>query len=386
MKLRTLVITIAVLAALSVAAFFATRTEAPPAADTRVGQTLVDRSIAEKAAKLRLSDQGRTVNLTRQSDGTWKVTSYYDFPADFTKLSTFISSLTDAKLDRLVTSSPDRIARLEFAETKITLLDASDKELWTVTLGKTSETGGRYVRFGTEQKAFLTNLNAFLDSESKNWANSELLTLKADDIAKVEIPFPDGPVTVTRAKKEDPWVADKTPAGNKLIADKVSSLLGTLGSIRFSDTSEQTDANAVAAKANERRFKLETFDKKVYQVALGRKPEEKKLKAAADGKAGPASLGSASDLSKKDAAPKSEDGKPADAAKPPTPEFETIPAGPVYANISNSDASAPVNTLMQKRAFQIADYTFTSLPQKAADLFEPVPVAAPAKPDEKKIP
>jgi hypothetical protein len=41
---------------------------------------------------------------------------------------------------------------------------------------------------------------------------------------------------------------------------------------------------------------------------------------------------------------------------------------------------------MQKRAFQISDYTFTSLPQKSDELFEPAPVAAPAKPDEKKVP
>ena len=48
---------------------------------------------------------------------------------------------------------------------------------------------------------------------------------------------------------------------------------------------------------------------------------------------------------------------------------------------------------MQKRAFQISDYTFTSLPQKSDELFEaappPAPAApapAPAKPEEKKTP
>jgi hypothetical protein len=55
-------------------------------------------------------------------------------------------------------------------------------------------------------------------------------------------------------------------------------------------------------------------------------------------------------------------------------------------NISHGDAAAPINALMQKRAFQISDYTFTGLPQKADELFEPAPVAAPAKPDEKKVP
>ncbi len=242
-------------------------------------------------------------------------------------------------------------------------------------------------------KSLPRNLSAYLHTESKNWANPEVLALKVDDVAKIEIPFVAASasepttITVARAKKEDPWTAETTPAGQKLKTDKIASVLSSLSSIRFSDTNDLTDANAAAAKANERLFKIETFDKKVLQIALGRKPEEEKLNPAApaDGKSGPASLGSSADLAEKDAA-KAADGKPAEPAKPLTPEFETIPAGPVFVNIAHSDAAAPVNALAAKRAFQIADYTFTSLPQKPEELFEPAPVAAPAKPEEKKVP
>ena len=391
MKLKSIVRTIAILAALSAVAFFATRPTPAPVADTRVGQPLADRAIVEKATKLRLNDQGKTVTLVRQADATWKVASYHDFPADFSKLATFIGSLTDAKLERLVTSSPARIALLEFKDTKIELLDATDKELWTVTLGKNPDTGsGRYVRYGAEAKAFLASLSAYLDTESKNWANTELLALKVDDVAKIEIPFVAAnaseptSLTLSRATKDAPWTAEKTPDGQKLKADKIAAVLSSLSSIRFSETNDLTDANAVAAKANERLFKIETFDKKVLKIALGRKPEEKKLKPItppAEGQSALAALGTAADMLKKDA-----DGKPAEPAKPIAPEFETIPAGPVFVNIASSDASASVNALMQKRAFQISDYTFTSLPQKSDELFEPAPVAAPAKPDEKKVP
>jgi hypothetical protein len=391
MRLKTILVTVLVLAALSVVAFIATRPEAPKVADTRINKPLVDSSVIEKAMKLRIADAGKTVELTRQADGSWRVPSYYDFPADFGKLSGLIGNLTEAKLQRLVTSSPERIARLEFKDTKIELLDAADKTLFTVTLGKNAETGGgRFVRFGDEPKAFLASFTAWLDTEPKNWANTELLNLKADDIAKIEVPFAEGgPITFSRAKKEDPWTADKTPAGQKVKADRVSTLLSSLGTIRFSDTTAPDDANAAAAKANERLFKLETFDKKVIKVAMGRKPEEKKLKspaATADGKTGPAALGSVAELIKKDE--NKEPAKPGEEKKddkPLAPEFETIPAGPVFVTISNSDgATAPVNALMQKRAFQISDYTFTGLPQKADEMFEaaPPPPAAPA--DEKK--
>lgn len=386
MKLKTLVVSVLVLAALSVAVFFARRPAPPPSADPRLNQPLVARDLLEKAAGLRLADAGKTVELARNADGSWKVVSYHDFPADFTKLSGFVGNLGEAKLQRLVTSSPDRIARLEFKDTKIELLDGAGKALFAVTLGKNADAGGRYVRFGDENKAFLANLNAWLDADAKNWANAELLNLKADDIAKIEIPFPEGgSVTVSRAKKEDPWTAENPPANQKLKADKIGQILNSVGNLRFTETTALDDANAKAAVANQRLFKLETFDKKVVKVGLGRKPEEKKLKApaaAADGKSGPAALGSVTDLAKKDDAKKDD--------KPLAPEFETIPAGPVFASVAHGDAAAPVNALMAKRAFQIAEYSFTSLPQKADELFEPAPPpappapAAPAAPEEKK--
>lgn len=391
MKLKTLIATVAVLAVLSAIAFIARRPAPPPSVDNRLGQPVADKAAVEKAAKLRLSDQGKSVLLVRQSDASWRVASYYDLPADFSKLSNFVGSLTDAKIDRLVSTNAERIARLEFKDTKIDLLDSSDKELWSVTLGKNADTGGRYLRYGTEQKAYLANLSTWLDAESKNWANTELLTLKADDVAKVEIPFAEGgPVTVSRAKKDAEWTADKTPAGQKVKADKISTLLGSFSSLRFSDTNDLTDANATAAKANQRVVKLTTFDNKTFTVALGRKPEEKKLKpptATADGKTGPASLGSASDLAKKEGEAKPVGEAKPEENKPLAPEYETIPAGPVFAFITSSDPAAPINALMAKRAFQIAEYTFTSLPQKADELFEPAPpppAPAPAKPEAAK--
>ena len=312
--------------------------------------------------------------------------------ADFSKLSGFVGNLTDAKLQRLVTSNPERIARLEFKDTKIELLGADGKVNFSVILGKNPETGGgRFVRFGEENKAYLASLNAWIDGESRNWANPELISLKLDDLARVEIPFAEGgPLVVSRAKKEDAWTADRTPEGQRVKADKIGSLLSTLATVRFTESTATDDANATAAKANLRTFKVTTFDNKTVTVALGRKPEEKKLKAptpGADGKSGPAALGSVSDLAKK------EEAKPGEAKKddkPLAPEFETIPAGPVFAYITHSEGSQPINALMQKRAFQIAEYSFTSLPQKAEEMFEPVPpapappppAAAPATPAE----
>lgn len=127
-------------------------------------------------------------------------------------------------------------------------------------------------------------------------------------------------------------------------------------------------------------MRLTTFDGKTLTVTLGRKPEEKKLKpptAPTNGTAGPAALGSVSDLTKQGNTKESTPGAAKAGDQPLAPEFETVPAGPVYVAITSSDATAQVNTLMQKRAFQVSDYVFTGLPQKAEELFESATPPAP---------
>src|SRR5690606_8268892 len=163
------------------------------AADTRVNEPLVSAATLEQVAKLRLTDQGRTVSVDRQPEGAWIVTSYHDLPADFSKLQSFVGNLAEAKIQRLVASNPERSGRLEFKDTKIELLDAAGKALVSLTLGRHADTGGgRFVRFGSEDKAYLANLSAWLDTESRNWADSALVTLAPDDVNRIEIPLVEG--------------------------------------------------------------------------------------------------------------------------------------------------------------------------------------------------
>ena len=384
MKLKTLVITVVVLALLCFAANRLARPPAPPAADARIGQTVLAPAAVDQAAQVRISDAGKTVLLVRAPDGTWKDASYYNFSADFSKLSTFINDFTTAKLQRLVTRNPDRLARLGLNDSKVELLDASGRVLATVTLGKNADSGGRFLRFDREPQAYLANLTSWLDSDPKSWADAALLNVKADDVARVEVGFAAGgaeaaaappkgvlanldkltkfgaaaateSVTATRSKKDEPWAATKPRPCQRLSADKISSVLTTLGGLRFSDSSDPADPAAVAAKAHARTFQLTTFGGTTYTLVIGRQPEEKKLKPPPP-------------------APKPAPGaKPAPPAKPAAPEYDTVPAGPVFAWVTSSDPRAPINAQMKQRAFQIDEYSFTSLPQKPDELFEAAP-------------
>lgn len=366
MKLRPLLSIVAALAAVAVVVHFTTRPTPPPAADPRVGKPLVETSLLERATRLRLSEAGRTVELTKTADGVWQVSSYFDLPADFAKLSRFVSDLRMAKLERLVTRSPESIARLEFKDTQIALFDTAGSELWAVTLGKNAEGGGRFVRFGHEDSAFLSRLNTWLDLESRNWADSTLVGLKPDEVARIELGFPDAPpVTVTRTEASGAFSASDDSPGRTLKTTTITSLLSTLTALRFTDTTETDDSEAEAARQHARTFALTTFEGRTVTVALGRRPETTKIVE-------PTATVKPTEL----IADATKTGPATDLLKPQT---ETIPAGPVFAFVSDSKATAPGHKLGAVRAAKIADYVFTGLPSKPDDLFEaPAPMETPA--------
>lgn len=357
MKLRTLILAVAVLAALSAAAYLANRPKAPPPSDPRVGRVLLDPGTADLAAGLVVEDQGKRVELARGPGGSWTDASYYNLPADAGKISQLARDLNEAKVERLVTENPERLAHLGFKDSSIAFRDSSGKEIWRLVIGKEPDSGsGRFIRFGDEPRAFFAGLHVWLDTDPKAWADTKLLDLKPDEIASVEIPFDAGaPVVASRAKKDSPWTTTSAPAGQRVSADKLAPVLTSLTSISFSDTAAVGDAAAEAAAQHARTIRLTTFDGRTITISLGRKPEEKRLRApAADAKEGLALLGKLTDT-------KAE-------VKPAVPEFDTIPAGPVFAVISSSDAKAAVNELMRRRAFEVDDYVFTGLPQKPDDL------------------
>ncbi|HEY1792638.1 MAG TPA: DUF4340 domain-containing protein [Opitutaceae bacterium] len=363
MKLKTLVITVAALAALSVAAYLSNQPAPPPPSDARVGQPLLDDATAEKASALTVSDQGKSVEVDKAGDGSWTVKSYFGLPADFEKISRLVQDLHEAKVERFVTDNPARLSHLDFKDSRVTLGDAEGKTLWSVTLGKTPDNGnGKFIRFGDETKAYLTAASVWLDTDAKGWANAQLVSVKPDDVEKVEIPLDSGSVTLSRPKKDAAWTADKTPAGMRLIADKPASIVSSLTSLRFSDTTAPGDPAAAEAAKHEKTYKVTTFGGQTLTVVFGRKPEEKKLK-----------LSTAKDAKEDLSALTKIDTKA--PAKPIEPEFDTIPAGPVFVSVVSSDPKAGVNSLMKARAFETDDYVYTGLPAKESDLFEPAPKA-----------
>lgn len=351
MKIKNLTILVLVLAVLTVITWFFKRPSPVPGLDPRTGAHLIDRETLVSAKRIALKHNGGEVTLVADGEtGEWNVTEYYDFPADFSKISNLAGDLQEAVILRLVTRNPDRMERLDFGASGITVGTGGALPAFNLEIGKTAEGGGRFVRYEGEEKAYLTDLSLYLEATPKNWVQARLIEFGADDVSRIEVGF-DGAERSLIVSREDAggdWqvVSDHEAGGVK--TRELDSLINRLSSLRFTETDEPASAEAAAARENARPLVFELFDGTRYTIEIGRRPAPPP--------------------------PSVEDGVEEDPTTEPPP---TPKPGPVYVFIESNRDDDTVNDLMARRSFRISDYTFTSLPAEPATLLEPVPEPEP---------
>lgn len=347
MKLRPLLLSLAVLVPIAGGVWFLQR-PAPvsTSADARIGQRVADPAAIANASRVRLKTGGKTLELARGEGERWTLEGTPSLPADTSRLNRLATDLVSPKIERLVSAKPEKIATYELDNSSITLLDAAGKTLLDLDLGKTPDGGGRIIRYEDEPKAYLARLNVSLDTDEASWRDTTLVAgLKAEDIASVSIGFPDSPVpvVVSREKADQAWTSPATPAGQQVKASILTSQTNNLSGLRYTQIAPNLDPGVIAARILPREVVLTTFAGRTVKIAFARAPE------------------------------------PPPAPKPEVKEGETAPpeppapARPVYVEVTDSTPDTVLATAAKTHAFEIAEWTFTSLPAKSADLFEPVP-------------
>lgn len=347
MKVKHLAIAVAVLAVASAATWLAKRGDSDVPTDPRVGQPLVDDALVEKIAAVTVHTKDSSVEVARSAEANnrWIVRSYHDLPADFSKLSTLIKNLREAKVVQFASARPERLEQMDFDGSKIELRDADGNVLRTLHVGGNYESGGRFIKFDDEAKAYVASLSAYLDGTAKNWANTALVNAKPEEVVGLDIGFPDG--STLKLKRENgtaPWTAEGLAEGEKLKESDVNSLVSRLTGLRFSETADPTDEQVVAAREHARTLKLTLTTGKSYEISMGRKPAPPPPP-------------------KEETREGEEDDEKKETAETPKP-------GPVYVHVESSDANDPINASMARRAFEIYEWTFTSLPENRAALIE----------------
>ena len=361
MTLRNLYISTGILAVLAVITFFLNRPESEPKQDPRVGESIVSTEILRKANQIVFSSGDENVTFLNQPDDkTWVVKERINMPADFSRLSRQIGHFLEGKLQKLVSTNPERISTFGFESgDKVRFLDDTSDVIAELELGKEADGGRQFLRFSGEDKAFLITNSISLTVDPDSWLKKKLVEIPTNEVASIDIKLSGGETLSAARDPEDDkaWISESVPEEKELDGPAIDRLVSRLTGLNFTSTTSSDTEEVADAKNNSHSFVLATKSGNAYTFTLGRRPEIK---------------------AEKEVESMDEEGN----ATTKIEEVVEQEKGPVYLFVESSNPDDPINGYMESLAFEVAEYQFTNLPSTLDDLLQNIPEPKPEEATE----
>lgn len=387
MKTKYLAITVVVLFILAGLAWWRGTTAGgtPSQADSLSGKPLVESDLLKETTWIEVSERdGPSVVMIEEGD-RWVLPEYYGIPVDFDYLSRFTRSLREGKIDRFVTSNPERLDRLDLGGVRVALKKTGGALLWEMEVGKGSDSGGLFIGLDGQDGAYLTQSRIRIETTPANWASKKPLQIDPGDISSLTLPFADGStLRLRRAASDERFAGDDVSAAEKLNHSKIDDYLLLLTEATYREIVPADDPDVEGAKENARRIHFTTFDGYDYTVSIGRRPGDPAAVAATEAGSGDSAAISSSIIFDSDGNIVNEDEVAArengTGGHQDEASFETLVAeesdpkagaegddpgrepGPVFAFFESTDPKFTWSEPQSRIALQFADYLLEELP------------------------
>jgi hypothetical protein len=171
-----------------------------------------------------------------KSEGIWRVSDRFDYPASFEMVSNLLNSLKSAKYLERKTSKSENHARLglsdpaaEDSESSTVKVFSGDQQLAALILGNSSShLGGTYFRFIEDDQVWLMDQTPGAVAGTADWLEPVIVNIAEEDIVKVIQSSASGEsITVVReADAASNFVPVNVPAVKKLKYPSVANQLG----------------------------------------------------------------------------------------------------------------------------------------------------------------
>jgi len=191
-----------------------------------------------------------TVATLQRSEGKWRLVEMESYPADWDRLKTMLSDLSQAEVVEQKTSNADYYARLgvedvSAAEAAGVMIEFAEPSGIPALIVGNSATGreGQYVRLASGKVSVLIDQQLDLPTERSQWLDRDIIDVSRDEVVEVSITHPDGEIVKAVKKSADDEdfelldvPADREPGSNW----SVNALAGGLSSLRLEEVASDT--------------------------------------------------------------------------------------------------------------------------------------------------
>jgi hypothetical protein len=191
--------------------------------------------------RLEVHQGDQLIAIESEGDQGWKMVAPLEAKADTTKVNDLISAINGAKVKEFVEEAPQDLATygLNPPRWRLTFFIGDDRAAKTLLLGdEDAAKGGLNAKRGAMDNVFLveTKLLEKLPQEISHWRDRALMTVKRDDMERVEIRDGDSRLEVACVDNcgkipDDRWQL-KQPLEAKADAVKVRTLLRNLEELK----------------------------------------------------------------------------------------------------------------------------------------------------------
>ena len=367
MKTKHLIFLIIILA---VVAILSVRLNKLPTAydsvDHLIGESLIDIDILRVTKSIQIDTANEDpINLKAGSGNSWFISSFNNFPVDFSKLTALSKDLTDIKVLRNVSSDPDVLSRLELGLNKVTLRDSEDKILQMLDLGKESQKGGQYIKKSDSEEAYLLERSLSLKNDPNDWIDTSVLDMDIGSVQSFSTPSwqeDQPPLEFVRVEGQNNFNSSYLPEGKTLVDTAVNAFLEELLTISFDEIAKQSDSAVIEAMAYRKDFTLQLVSGENLTISVARRPEKKELKQNDPVASIPDDT---EELPTESIVVENKDNQQSSE-----PEYETIPAGDVYVVYQIKDSKSPWKSVTETFAFTISSSDLKALKPDFSTLFE----------------
>ena len=290
MKLKTFTILLISFCILLAVLLLTSRQKKPAEDQADMGAKLFAGLAAGEIAAITITSPEATAKLKQTPNG-WIVENRFEYPADFSKVAELVKKLSDAKIGRMFSASPEIQARQSLYPpeqqelppdqkgTRVVLADKDAKPLADLIIGKQraespgAGSGTYYVLRQSESRVSLIDQNfQFLEKKPAGWLNNKPIDLNPKRIQKVacfdtrkNLPI----YTLQRpAEDQDPVLSD-LPAGKKMAKFKADQVFEALTSFTIEDVADHGEKDHAARFGGAPRFDYTLYDGTVYHVFPG---------------------------------------------------------------------------------------------------------------------
>jgi hypothetical protein len=256
---------------------------------------------SDAVKKIEVSGAEGAVQLVRGDKGWSVLLGGSPYPASEERVKSFFDSLTGLQRTRVVSTSPDSWKSFDVAEearTRIRLLDASDKPLVNLLVGRAEEAErGSFVRLEGTNEVLLTNksLGFYLEAQPNYWSYLKFFgdELSGDKVMRIsvraDLAFADGSsrrLAYTLIQKEAAgrkWqvvepAADRAMALDNKEVDRMATTLAGFEGSEFVPGSVDSGLGSPAAE-----ILFSTVDNKDYRILIGKRSGQDQYYAKVDG-------------------------------------------------------------------------------------------------------